>query len=202
MYQSTYDKGNGSPNQGKYATVPVLLKKGVKKNHQRSSKGMVQMSEFFIEFHIIFDCNCMTCCCCFLTLAISFLSPVRVAFIESDLQAVISLFQAFNCSMFVSRLFVIEVAKVIVKVINKMKIVEYGIIVNCSNSMSDTPFFLVINLQRNLLELDTYQLCVPALKADSIDRVCLQRVEPPFLIRILRRSRLKLQLNQSRHRPG
>ena len=67
------------------------------------------MNDVFSDCHVIFDCNCIMCFCCFFTLAINFLSPVRVALRESALQVAISWLQAFICSRFVRSLFVSKV---------------------------------------------------------------------------------------------
>jgi len=85
---------------------------------------MNQMNDVLVDCHINFDCSCIMCVCCFFTLAINFLSPVRVALRESALQAAISWFQAFICSLFVRSLFVSKVTSERKKDKPKMKNVE------------------------------------------------------------------------------
>jgi len=85
---------------------------------------MNQMNDVFIDCHISFDCSCIMCFCCFCTLAINFLSPVRVALSESALQADISWFHAFICSLFVRSLFVSKVTSESKKDKPRMKNVE------------------------------------------------------------------------------
>ncbi len=79
--------------------------------YQRSKKGTNQINDVFMFCHITFDCSFIMSRSFFFTLARSFLSPERAAFIESDLQAAISLFQAVICSLLVSSLLVREVAR-------------------------------------------------------------------------------------------
>jgi|SRR3990170_1414835 len=103
--------------------------------YQRSSMGTIMNSDVFMDCHIIFDCSCMTCFSCFFTLAISFLSPDRAAFIDSLLHWLISLFQSRSCSLFVKSLLVVDVASEMAKDISMMKNVELGMSFNNSKVM-------------------------------------------------------------------
>ena len=97
-----------------------------------SISGMNHRNDVFIDCHIIFDCICMTCFSCFFSLAMSFLSPERVAFSDSDLHWVISLFHSLSWSLFVSSLLLREVASETPKATSNTKNVEFGVYISHS----------------------------------------------------------------------
>lgn len=81
----------------------------------------------------------MTCFSCFFTLAISFLSPERAAFMDSLLHWLTSLFQSLNCSLFVSSRLVVEVASETPKAMSMTKNVEFGMKLKKSTAKGYPP---------------------------------------------------------------
>lgn len=90
-------------------------------------RGINHRTVVFMDCIVIFDCNCITCRSCFFTFAMSFLSPVRLAFRESSRHSLTSLLQALSCSLLVRSRLVNWVAKETAKDKSKINKVEYGI---------------------------------------------------------------------------
>jgi len=150
---------------------------------------MNHRNDVFIDCHIIFDCSCMTCFSCFFSLAMSFLSPARAAFIDSDLHWVISLFQSLNCALLVRSRLDAEVASETAKATSMMKNVEFGVLISHS-------IVTFVSLQRSVEAQGTFLRRVPARESGSTGIIYLLKGAHPCLFQKRRRNLLLTRLSR------
>ncbi len=180
-HMNTFSWYGSDPSQGRKATtVPGSMAAG-RSTYHISMRGMNHRNEVFIDCHIIFDCSCMMCFSCFFSLAMSFLSPARAAFIDSDLHWLISLFQSLNWSRLVRSRLVVDVANETPKATSMMKNVEFGVLINQS-------IVTAFTLRRSVEVQDTFLRRVLALRSDSTDKVYPLTGVHPCLFRRRRRN--------------